>query len=653
MNLIQILTAFVIAYLEGTHPVKGLSSVLVSVNRKFAMKQIPELAAVFRAYDNGEELDWLALAEAVKAYAARYAQEPKAKSSFLKVLRVYANYYRTTSDTALKSITKLTGLMEDDYLQGYFQRVEVDQTKVLKQLSPLVKRLGGTGFSLTLEQSKEAKENDPALHKDYLGLLRQFNEAWKAAINNYVRKTGNITVPIGDAIKHLKSRGIEHSMPTGFTGRIDAHGNWYTIHEEKINGGAPSATMFPQVKMNPAYSEDSPWVFQAICADGSQGNYFYTEEFRKAQSDSKFEKVSQFDVKKTRKNWLPLLRSFKDDQPTPQAVAATILEILFRTSNRIGKPGGNSVGGGFGIATLHVTHFYPQPDGSVKFIYLGKDSVKTVAFIKKTEDPIARKVCEIVHALAEGKKPSDALFTYGLKNGSYKPVLPGVVNQVFNHCTGGLEGVTVHKLRTVKGTELFQQYLDTLYVKKPRLTQPQVLEHLKKAASIVGKQLNHVRRSAEGAVTVQPMTSLKNYIDPRVQVELFMHYGCPIPAYLEKLLGQKVLASVTAAAIQTHLVHAANEHEAAERDGEWIKAADTEKSPDGAEGDDSEPAEPVAPDADRDEISAEDQQALDEAKLQAKVAREHELENTDTEDELGSRRLLFTVLDQGPEILED
>lgn len=633
MNLIQILTAFVIAYLEGTHPVKGLSSVLVGVNRKFAMKQIPELANAFRAYDNGEELDWLALADAVKAYAARYAQEPKAKSSFLKVLRIYANYYKTTSDAALKSIIKLTGLMEDDFLQGYFQRAEIDQTKVVKQLGPLVKRLGGTGFSLTLEQSKEAKENDPALHKDYLGLLRQFNEAWKAAINNYVRKTGNLTVPISDAMKYLKSRGIEHSMPAGFTGRIDAHGNWYTIHEEKINGGAPSATMFPQVKMNPAYGEDSPWVFQAIRADGSQGNYFYTEEFRKAQSDSKFEKVAQFDVKKTRKNWLPLLRSFKADQPTPQAVAATILEILFRTSNRIGKPGGNSVGGGFGIATLRVAHFYPQPDGSVKFIYLGKDSVKTVAVIKKTEDPIARKVCETVYELAEGKKPRDALFTYGLKNGTYKPVLPGVVNQVFNHCTGGLEGVTVHKLRTAKGTELFQQYLDALYVKKSKLTGPQVLEQLKKAATIVGKQLNHVRRSAEGEVTVQPMTSLKNYIDPMVQVDLFMHYGAPIPAYLEKLLGQKVLATVQAGSVRAHLTQAATDQEAADKDAEEETAAEGE--------------------TERDEPTPEDQKALDEAKQQAEETRKLELENTDTEDTLGSRRMLFTILDQGPEILED
>lgn len=626
MNLIQILTAFVIAYLEGTHPVKGLSSVLVGVDRKFAMKQIPELADAFRAYDNGEELDWLALSDAVKAYAARYAKEPKAKSSFLKVLRVYAAYYKTTSDVALRSIVKLTGLMEDDFLQGYFQRAEIDQSKVVKQLVPTVKRLGGTGFSLTLEQSKEAKENDPALHKEYLGLLRQFNEAWKAAINNYVRKTGNLTVPIGEAIRYLKSRGIEHSMPTGFIGRIDAHGSWYTIHEEKINGGAPSATMFPQVKMNPAYGEDSPWVFQAIRADGSQGNYFYTEEFRKAQSDSKFEKVSKFDVKKTRKNWLPLLRSFKADQPTPQAVAATILEILFRTSNRIGKPGGNSVGGGFGIATLRVAHFYPQPDGSVKFIYLGKDSVKTVAVIKKTEDPIARKVCETVYELAEGKKPRDALFTYGLKNGNYKPVLPGVVNQVFSHCTGGLEGVTVHKLRTAKGTELFQQYLDALYAKKSALTGPQVLEQLKKAATIVGKQLNHVRRSAEGEVTVQPMTSLKNYIDPMVQVDLFMHYGAPLPAYLEKLLGQKVLASVQATVIHAHLVRAADEQEEAET------AAEAEA---------------------RDEPTPEDQAALDEAKRQAEVSREREIENTDTDDELGSRRLLYTVLDQGPEILED
>lgn len=549
MNLIQMLMALVVAYIEGSYPVPELSVLANKASRKQAIDLVPELKNAFAAYDAGEDLDWEALNVAVKQYAEEYSATPRAKSSYIKVLRIFATYYRNSSEASLKQIQKLSALVEDDYLQGYFTRSQVDQPAVVKKLVPIVKKLGGTGTGLTLEQSKEAREQNPEMYKEYRGLLSQYNEAWKAALDLYVRSTGHTTVPIGDVLKELKKQGIEHTMPKGFTGRVDAHATWYTMAGEAIEGGAPSAIMFPEVKMNPAYDpEGSPWVFQAIRADGTAGNYFYTSDFKRSQATKKYQRVAEFDADKARKKWLPLLRKFDASKPDPISVSACILEILFRTSNRIGTPNGNSSGGGFGICTLRVKHFYPQTDGGVKFIYLGKDNVKTTAWIKYADDLVTRQVCQIVTSLAEGKKPSEALFTYGLKNGSHKPVLPNIVNRVFSTCTGGLEGVTAHKLRTVKGTAIFREYIENLFATKTSLTAEQVKDHLMKAATKVGKQLNHVRRSVEGEVSIQPSTSLKNYVDPMLQVDLFMHYGVPIPAYLERLLGDKTLASVKAQA---------------------------------------------------------------------------------------------------------
>lgn len=545
MDLVQLLMAFVIAYLEGSYPIKDLEGVLVPANRRKCTAWIPELKDALAAYDRGDEIDWLELAAGVSAYAETYAKEPGAKASFLQYLRTFATYYKSSSDNALKALSKLSGLLEDDYIQGYFSTEDIDQAPVRQDLATLVKKLGGTGIGLTLEQSKDAKERDPARYKQYLDLRRQFTLAWKSAIGNFVRSTGNITVPLADVLKHLKSKGIEHGMPTGFTGRIDAHGNWYTIYGDKIDGGAPSVVMFPTVRMNPAFSPESPWVFQAMRTDGTAGNYFYTTEYKKQAAEEKFAAVASFDPEKARKRWLPLIKAFKPNDPKPECVAALILEILYQTSNRIGTSMNKTSPkeGGFGICTLMVGHFYPQPDGSVRFIYLGKDSVKTVANIKKTDSPVHRLVCDAVNALAEGKKPREPLFTYALKNNTYRPIQPGFVNRLFRQCAGS-QDLTVHKLRTARGTAMFQEYINTLFEKKKKLDAKGVMEQWKKAGEVVGKQLNHVRRSAEGTASVQPMTSLKNYIDPSMQVQLFQHYGVPIPTYLEKILGQQALASV-------------------------------------------------------------------------------------------------------------
>lgn len=125
------------------------------------------------------------------------------------------------------------------------------------------------------------------------------------------------------------------------------------------------------------------------------------------------------------------------------------------------------------------------------------------------------------------------MFTYNLKNGTYKPVQLGVVRALFSSVSGGLN---VHSLRTAKGSELFRGYLDTLFAKKTALDMKGAMEALKKGGLVVGKVLNHVRHSAEGEAVATPATALKNYIDPMMQAELFEHYGLPMPAYLERLI---------------------------------------------------------------------------------------------------------------------
>ena len=539
MNLIQILLAFVVAYLKGDYPSKDLKNALSPKARKDALQHCPGLTAAFDAYDSGTELPWAEMSTAVKETIKAYSGNPSAKASYVKALNAFASYFRSGSDAALKTIEKLSALVDDKALSAHFMRSESDQRGLRVQLETLVKSMGGRGFALTLEQSKEAKLQYPEKYAEYLAALREFNTSWKTMLNNFVRSSGKQTVPFPQFLKHLQQNGFTHTMAEGFTGNIDANGTWYTPDDKIISGGAPGAAMFPTVRMNPKPSKDAPWIFQAIRADGSPGNYFYTEEFQKDRATVKFEKVAAFDVEKTRKKWLAALKGFDLQNPEPKAVAALIIEILYRTSNRIGtRPGGNPTGGGFGINTLLVAHFYPQTDGSIKFIYLGKDDVKTSAVIKPT-DAVTKLVCQAVCALVEGKGKKDPIFTYRLRNGQNKLVQPAVTTKFFQSISGGLNP---HKLRTAKGTALFDDFMDAVYQKHKSLTPKQAMDLLKKAATVVGKQLNHVRRSAEGEVTVQPMTSLKNYIDVSSQIEFFQHYGVPVPAYLEKFMLEQAAA---------------------------------------------------------------------------------------------------------------
>lgn len=547
MDLVQILTVFVIAYLEQRYPIKDLKDVLSPTKRAACTALIPELEGALRAYDSGQEFDWGDLAYGVNKFAAAYSKTPGARSTYIKVLKAYAAYYTNSSEKSLQVIEKLTSDMSDDYIRSYFSKEAIAQSDVIKGLAPLVKSLGGAGVQLTLEEAKAAKVADPLKYAQYLALRKEYTASWKVPLSNFVRNSGDETVPLADALSHLKSHGIKADLPTGFLGRIDANGNWYTLQGERIAGGAPSIAMFPSVRMNPAYDDEkAPWIFQAIRTDGKPANYFYTEAFQRSQSQSKFEKVKSFDPEATRKKWLPELNNFDPNYPDPRSVSAVVLEILYRTSNRIGsKPMNDPKSGGFGISTLLCAHFYPQADGSVKFIYSGKDSVKTVAVIKKSDDPIAAKVCKAVYALAEGKRPRDPLFTYMQKNNTFRIVQASTVNALFKECCG-VPGLTAHKLRTAAGSRLYRAFLDDLFAKRKNMTPVQVLEMWKKGAVVVGKELNHVRRSAEGAQTVQPLTSLANYIDPDLQAELFLHYGAPFPAQLERLMRHAESEKITA-----------------------------------------------------------------------------------------------------------
>jgi hypothetical protein len=454
----------------------------------------------------------------------------------LELLRAIGTFLRTGNENMAKKLIKFASLSKSPFVVQRLAPKIGDQQSTKAQLSKLLQKLvGRKDTAMTPEESQLVKETKPEVYKEYLALRREFNQSWKDALASFVRKSGKHTVPFKDVNEYLRLNGIDHMLPVGFTGLVDDLGRFYTPQGQLIDG-VPNAVGFPSVKMNPHFgrTDGGDWVFQAIAPDGSGGSYFYTSEFKKGQSAAKFAKVGLLSKKIVgmRKKWVAKLRAFNVADPT--SVAATILEILYEFSARIGSVG-NSAGGTstYGVSTLLVKHATITPDGSITLRYKGKDGVPTTHKITKA----TAEGKALIHALNEllaDKEPKDRIFTF-TKGHRQVPVTPGQVNQFFKAC-GAPEGVTVHKLRTIRGTSVFQAAMEEILAKKKPKDQKQAQEMFIKLAEQVGKVLNHVRNGASGS-KVTGATALQAYIDPQVQVAYWEMVGFRMPKYLEKFAG--------------------------------------------------------------------------------------------------------------------
>jgi hypothetical protein len=136
--------------------------------------------------------------------------------------------------------------------------------------------------------------------------------------------------------------------------------------------------------------------------------------------------------------------------------------------------------------------------------------------------------------MMEGKRPSDWLFTAEVGDKLVK-VLPIDVNKAF-HKFGAPSAVTVHKLRTCRGTTLFKMLIDKDATRRPPATEKEAVARYKDMTEQIGKLLNH-RRGVGGAnEKIVGTTAAISYIDSGMQLDLFDRWGFRPPSALEKML---------------------------------------------------------------------------------------------------------------------
>lgn len=547
-SLLKLLYVFVVDYVTNgangrSHEVfDHLREAYRTADPMYKKRLQPELDEAMRAAGqnpNAKTLAYAALGVVLKEVIPEIVHDRGITAQQVELFKALGLYLRSDSPPALAKLSRFAlSATRDSWIAQKLTKEDIPQQDD-GRLRFLVRKLTGRDDTkLTLDEAATTKVRFPKMYKEYLGLRRQHTQTWKDALQTFVSQSGAHLVPIKQFELFCRKEGIETTLPKGFDGMIDDLGRFYTKDHKLING-VPNTATFPSVLMNRNFGKinGGDWVFMAIRANGGPGPYFYTVDFLKKQRDKKFSKVEDFSkvLDNMRKKWFMKVKAF--DPKDPKCVAATILEILYEFSARIGSRGNGANGEPtFGISTLLAKHVYPQSNGDIFIRYLGKDGVAT-KHVLRHQNMAQRFVINNLMVLLEDKKPRDPVFTVE-KGNRLVPLTSGAVNAYFSSL-GAPDGVTVHKIRTVHGTALMRELVNAQMEKGPR-SQPrdakQALDLLKKMATNIGKKLNHVRRNAAGDQTITPSTALQSYIDPTVLVELYDFWGFRYPPFLEKMI---------------------------------------------------------------------------------------------------------------------
>ena len=374
------------------------------------------------------------------------------------------------------------------------------------------KLTGQPGYDITdLRQRRQAKEQNPELYAEFLKLRRQLKNQTEKILEDYFVKHHRTLVPVEELRRYLRELGLPDAFPRGLKGvLVDIHGNYYTKKGEPIEGRPPASA---RVVMN---TSGGDFVFKAILPNGTV-QYYYPRSYKEERTAKKFESILPHldHLDELAKKWRRYLNSPK---PLVRALA-TLVELLYQTQGRVGsKVPKSERQGGFGLSTLKVKHVKFRDDGSVVLTYKGKKGVRQRHVLKPTDD-VTRRVVDNLKALAEGKDPSDFLFSVGGRRVSAR-----LVNKFLNRI-----GVpfTAHKFRHIIGTLMARELL--LGKRKRFKDRKQAEAYFKKALTKIGKVLGH--KSGE---KVTWTTAKDNYIDPSVMFAFFERYGFRPPTFLTK-----------------------------------------------------------------------------------------------------------------------
>jgi integrase len=517
---------------------KSWQAVASKVDKYLESDLVSAITQMVKTRDHG--MDLAPYVKSLRAnLRAQVYSDAKVSHQVIDNLRALTAYLSSRSEPAFRKLLGLSTQLGEKEISASLTVEAKSQTEFLKPLERIVyaatKQRGRT--TLTAEEGKSLKASHPEVYREYLKLRRGFNLVWKDELRTLVNDSGRKAVSYQAARKALDSRGIQNTMSDTFEGLVDASGTVYTKAGKRIPG-LPGPGFV--VKMNPEYDPktDDTFVFTTLReTDGKTSQYVYTVDYRKTANKAKFEKVEELDKKidAIRKKWMTFVKNGTNAKE-PQTQASVILELLYQFSARIGSRGNKADGKDtYGLSTILVSNV-KITGTKMRIAYLGKDAVKQVHLLDGST-PEGKILVRLISQLIEGKGPKERVWDYESSSGRQVQMTGNMVNKWFTKL-GAPPKVTVHKLRHVRGTRLFNELVSAnekkIFGGTPK-TEAQSLEILKKLATQVGKLLGHVR-GVGGGQTATGATAITNYIDPAVQAQFFDRLGVRYPKYLDKLM---------------------------------------------------------------------------------------------------------------------
>jgi DNA topoisomerase IB len=477
-----------------------------------------------------------AIADLRKSIGPQVKSDREISEVSVEMLKAATQYLMNYSVAALNKVRKLAPLLNEPVITQNFISDVASQQDFKKPLQNMVKKITGrSGIVLTSEEKDALKAANPEVYAKYAEYRHGHENVWRDEWRNFVFKSGKETVPYSAILKYFAEKKIDCPKQKTFVGMVDANQGLYTTANKKLNMGFPGPLF--RIVMNPKYDskKDDQYVFTTMNAAGKTSQYCYTEDWNFRQTQTKFEKVADLSKKisRVRTKWLQQLN--KQDL-TDDCVIATVIELIHMFSARVGSRG-NSTGGQatVGMATLKVGNL-KIGGGKAVISYHGKDGVSQRHILIQGQNRVTKIIYNQLEKLIEGKTKNDPLFTCITNSGNTVPVNGRMVNREFDKFGSG---VTIHKLRHLKGTEMMQEMIDAqedaIFNRKVPFTQKEANDKLIKMATKVGEQLGHVKNAGMQQVPTG-ITAIENYIDPNLMDNYYKRLNLRTPVKILRLL---------------------------------------------------------------------------------------------------------------------
>lgn len=501
------------------------------LDEALSIKFIPTIIQVFERFDIPTDKLCLVIEQ---AYNGDYVEEELLKE-LNKDINKFLSLVKTDPD-AHPSVIELYA-----HVKGCFLGTNSQYVHLRNKTGLLGNKLLNSLFTFDVDVSKQheavafvqqyegvelakLKEENLSEYKKLSSAKKLVKEVFTSAVKDYIRINGPL-VEYKTIISYLESCNIYHTLPSGFVGYIDEYCSLYTTKKVKL-----SATPYNcVVKMNPGYNADTDntYVCSARSEKAKNDTFIYSEPYKIASRDKKFKVVKSLkkDINRLRKQWLSHLDT--KDKLFQQAI---ILELIYQTQARIGNKNNATIDKQtgkarktYGISTILKEHFY-FVGNDLHFKYPGKAAFKgdITHYQEHVVQPLSTELEYIIDWFRD-LELEDKQAVFSVTDAKVRSFLKDL---------NPPEGVTIHKLRTLKGTIMMQERVKNHPFIGTKNSTAKVSKWLKEEALEVGKQLGHMSGEKYTATT-----AIAHYIDPVTMMKIYREAKVLPPKPMLRLVG--------------------------------------------------------------------------------------------------------------------